>query len=388
MVITLMIKNMYKIFFVVVVALIVFCGLIFFDFTKEVSLKENRMLAKFPKRSLFHEKFPKEFDEWVNDRVGLRDYATILYSKIENIIPHLNINVSALIGQDNWLFFNSEYNNIYNYSGLLKFPEEKIEKIKFDLKKMSDFAEKNNIKVYFMIPPNKNEIYSEFYPKYINKISDINNYKIMENLIKNNTTFKYIDIYDTLIKEKDNYQLYYKEDNHWTSIGAYFAYKNLAIEINKEFKEFEIINQDILYRCDKKFVMGDLAKILRYNHIYQETNEFCVKEQKEVIKIVATEPYKHIIGHSKIDANKDKKLKIMVFYESFGDYLLPYINFSASEIKYVWFYLSSPLTYEKEILEFKPDIIIWEVQQRFMTGSIMHGLRYTPFPSGVLYNFE
>ncbi len=53
---------MYKIFFVVAVVLIVFGGLIFFDFTKEVSLKENRTLAKFPKRSPFHEKFPKEFD--------------------------------------------------------------------------------------------------------------------------------------------------------------------------------------------------------------------------------------------------------------------------------------------------------------------------------------
>ena len=32
-----------------------------------------------------------------------------------------------------------------------------------------------------------------------------------------------------MIKEKDNYQLYYKTDHHWTSYGAYFGYKEFSI---------------------------------------------------------------------------------------------------------------------------------------------------------------
>ena len=77
-----MIDKIIKISFVILIFSILFSGLLFFDFTMEVSKKENRTLAKFPKRSPFHEEFPKEFDEWVNDRVGFRELSIDLYNDI------------------------------------------------------------------------------------------------------------------------------------------------------------------------------------------------------------------------------------------------------------------------------------------------------------------
>lgn len=77
----------------------------------------------------------------------------------------------------------------------------------------------------FMIVPNSYEVYKDLLPKNINLVNQkkyINQiYTSTNNYDKEIST---IDILPTLIDNNDNY-LYYKTDHHWTTEGAYLAYK-------------------------------------------------------------------------------------------------------------------------------------------------------------------
>ena len=42
--------------------------------------------------------------------------------------------------------------------------------------------------------------------------------------IYDNINFDTINLYNTFNEHKDDYQLFYKLDHHWTSYGAYYAY--------------------------------------------------------------------------------------------------------------------------------------------------------------------
>ena len=89
-----------------------------------------------------------------------------------------------------------------------------------------------------LISPTATSIYKEKLPKYnINK-SEIE----MINYYYKNLNFKSINIYDTLNKEKNNYELFYKTDHHWTSYGAYFAYKEYCLNNNINYYNLDELN--------------------------------------------------------------------------------------------------------------------------------------------------
>lgn len=188
---------------------------------------------------------------------------------------------------------------------------------------------------------------------------------------------------DEFEERKKEYSLFYKEDTHWTSVGAYFAYAKLASAIKKNHPSFEPVKPGDLYRCDAKSNKHDLTDMLAaYGHKFPATNEFCIKDPVAVETIVETDPYKHIMGHYK--TSNTGGLRIMLFHDSFMGAMKPFIYEGASEVKGVWFYKASPLVYEKEIVDYKPDIIVWQILEKYVPYIMDGDIRYEELEAGKL----
>lgn len=356
-----MIDKIIKISFVILIFSILFSGLLFFDFTMEVSKKENRTLAKFPKRSPFHEEFPKEFDEWVNDRVGFRELSIDLYSNYYKE-PLLNLSKIAMKGQDNWLFFNHDNDTIKHFQSINDVTNEQLDIFYSHIERLKKFCDDNNIKLYLVVPPNKSSVYFEYYPKYIRRLDKPLNYEIILNYFKNKDV-NFPLFYEDYLKEKNKEYLYYKGDTHWTSVGAYIAYYRLGQMIKKDFPNFKLIEKDDIKYDSKTLNDGDLVNMLRISDFEEQVNEIVIKS-----------PYNIETTMDKDEADKffytksenNNGLKVMVFGDSFFTVnMKEFIYQSVSEVKHIRFYLKSPLIYKDEILEFKPDILIYEVLERY-----------------------
>ncbi|MEG0614323.1 MAG: DHHW family protein [Oscillospiraceae bacterium] len=88
---------------------------------------------------------------------------------------------------------------------------------------INNFAETNKIPTYVMLAPTSTGVYAdelpEISPQYDQKkfINDV--YAKFSNQIIS------LDIFNTMFSNRDQY-IYYRNDHHWTSLGAYYAYSS------------------------------------------------------------------------------------------------------------------------------------------------------------------
>ena len=192
---------------------------------QDFSENEFRYLTKFPKFSLdnlFDGTFIKNLEDYTNDHFPLREKLVSLKTKVYLLSGQDMVN-NVYITKDHYLInrFNKNVN------------QDKIINI------LNKFYENNpDINIEMLLSPTATSIYKEKLPKYNINVSEID----IINYYNNNLKFKTINIYDTLNKEKDNYDLFYKTDHHWTSYGAYFAYKEYCLNNNINYYNLDELN--------------------------------------------------------------------------------------------------------------------------------------------------
>ena len=88
---------------------------------------------------------------------------------------------------------------------------------------MEKFAKKYpRMKMYFMLAPNAQEIYSDTLPA---NCGAADQKLFIKNCYDSLPSITGIDVYSGLLAAKNEY-IYYRTDHHWTSYGAYIGYKS------------------------------------------------------------------------------------------------------------------------------------------------------------------
>lgn len=211
---------------------------------KNFSEIENRSLASMPKFSIskiIDGTYMKDFETYINDYFLFRDIFMNIRTFANRVVGKQNIG-DVYFGDDNYLF---EY-----YSEI-----EKTSEIAEVINKL--YNNNQNINYSVMFVPTKIGIYSDKMP---NNVEKIEQNKIIENIYKKiDNDINKINIYNSLIKEKENYQLYYKTDHHWTTYGSYFGYKEFAINNNINYIDISLFDIDIV---SASFVGSTYSKVV------------------------------------------------------------------------------------------------------------------------------
>lgn len=230
---------------------------------KEFSENEFRYLQKFPKfslNSLTSGKYIEELESYFTDHFPLRESFVSLKTKVYEVTGQILIN-NIYIAKDNFLInkFNKPINS------------DKIIEI------INKFKENNQeLNIFIILTPTATSIYENLLPENNINYSE----KSAINYYYEKLNIETIDIYNTLIKEKDNYQLFYKTDHHWTSFGAYFAYQEFAKINNIKYYnlnelEIEMVNDKFLGTLYSKVFTTNQEKDKIYK--INTNNSFTVK---------------------------------------------------------------------------------------------------------------
>ena len=346
-----------------IVFLCAFFALLFVPMLKinpaDKSLQENRMLAKYP--ALFvsnglNLKFGSLFEKWFNDRFWGREWLIDLNTFIISKFNGLQGNEKVLVGRDGWLFYKAD-NGINNYRNIDLFTEEELKKIAKYLSDIDGWSKKNGKKFYYMICPDKNKIYGEYFANVHKDNPDTKSRAFqLISYLKRYTQVSVIYPYDVLIKNKNKTLLYWKNDTHWTELGGYYGYVTLMKEINTTFS-VDIKKYDKL--VSRYYPKGDLNKMYP---IFPEdiSTKYLVP---------------NFIDTAKCDSNyRDRKdtrcynhegtKKIVLFRDSFTSRMAPYLNSTFREVFYFWRYdiHESDLPFLKE----HSDVIVLAHVERFI----------------------
>ena len=332
-----------------------------------ISEKENRNLAQRPhilNENHLNSNYFKEFSSYFDDRFGGRQKLINLNSflkiKLNGDIPICNDR--AVQGRSGWWFYISSKdgnnlqdfykNNLMNDNQLIDFK-----------KKISDTVEwckEEKIPCIFMICPNKHSVYDEYYyfsrPEGITRADQIS--KIFSEL---NVPFLFPR--DYLISKKSEYDfpLYYETDTHWNSQGAYLAAILLKEEIKNIFPHTDFPEIQYETQIDYSMNEGDILPMLGIQEakstqpalfpIGQQTSDFYTYIKNEEMQGVITK------------GTKEKLPRALIFRDSFFSTLEPFVSPMFSEAEYKWKQFREE---DKDyILEYKPDIIIFESVERY-----------------------
>ncbi len=203
--------------------LVVFaCGASFFTGEeRSFSQAENRVLASMPEVSFYSVKdgsFMENFESYLTDQFIFRDEVIRIKTLIDRMTGKTLIG-GVYVGKDGYLF-----------SVPASFNEKQVEKT---TEGISNFADKNkNSSVVFMLSPNSSYVYSDKLPSHLTladqsyRIEDIGDYIRSKKV-------GFINLSETFVSAKDETELFYKTDHHWTTGASHIAF----LELMKHWKK-------------------------------------------------------------------------------------------------------------------------------------------------------
>lgn len=237
-----------SLYFLCFICILVVLNIVIKD--KDFSESENRYLSSKPKFSvdrLIDGRFSKKYEKYVADQFVGRQLFTSMKSACD------------------FALLKNEFNGVYLCDkGYLieKFDKPDMDILSKNIKAINDFSSKYNyLNNYICVVPNAVSILDDYLPKFAPNADQ----KYYLNLLNKqlNKNIEFIDVSSTLEKKKDNY-IYYKTDNHWTSLGAYTSFlevaKKMNLDIDKGYYNPLEVNGDFVGSLASKSSLNTATK--------------------------------------------------------------------------------------------------------------------------------
>lgn len=268
-------------------------------------------------------------------------FYNITFTKIDHI----------MIGIDGYLFLQNDRNNSLRHNlSLLEVDRDNIKKYEIFFNRLN----KLNIKLCFILAPNKERVFNNFYPYHIPDDNKAVNQ--LKTIAEGNSIPFHYPVHSLI----NNYSAFSKTDTHWTYLGAWTILHSI---LNKY--GFKI---PFDYFCFTEATsIGDLgSKIfppVSSQIFYAEGNpKYKYKFLNNPPQITNFLPQEGGL-HKFFNENAIFKNKIVVFGDSFSRYFYIFLNNLFSEVTC----LRTSASLILDIINFeKPDFIIFERAERFL----------------------
>lgn len=177
------------------------------------------MLQTFPAFTLssyFEGRFESKLSDYANDQFLMRNVFVKIKTSTDITAGKLENN-GVYKGKDNYLIED------------IKVPNEKY--LANTETALKDFkARYPDLKMYFLLAPNAGNILSDKLPATV-RVADQNKYMDDFFSVIKSRGYVPIDVRSDFNKNKGKTQLFYRTDHHWTTDGAYIAYKRIVADM-------------------------------------------------------------------------------------------------------------------------------------------------------------
>ena len=351
--------------------LVVFLVLNILTPSTEISEKENRTLAQFPKISLAsisNGQFMKDFENYISDQFVFRN-AFISLKRGFEALSGKEENHGILLSDDGYLIENTseltEANVLSNIEAINK------------------LSAVDRYKVKVAIVPTSYEILKDKLPLF----AYTNSYqKLQKRLTKGFDSAVNVDVADALREKKDEY-IYYHSDHHQTALGSYYTYAALGECLGYQplkLEDFtaETMSEDFLGAMwtNSGFAKTKKDTIFKYTHKNEprctvsfgdETPDKATLYSED--KLIGKDKYAFYLdgnhATAKITSSCNTGRKIAIIKDSYAHSLVPFLVNHFSEI-----YMLDLRYYNGDVFEYLyeyniEDVLILYNQNTFMTDT-------------------
>jgi len=347
---------------------------------QDISEQEKRRLASFPDinfdQSLLTE-FPKQFDQYFDDHYGLRSELIDSNQSWKTAVFNKSPTRKVIRGEQGWLFLDAN-RSLNDHVGLIKLRDNVLPDWKQHLHNKKAWLNTLGIE-YLLVPvPNKMTLYSEHLPRRIRSHSGSTMLDKLITQLKTADRYKNFVELEPILREQKRSgpeklqsrlssdikaeDLYFHQDTHWTSMGAFLSYQYIMQQLQQLLPSLEsAIRFDQLEPklTGKKTDLGTISSIVeREQHHRLTPKNQCAPEEPQLLSsFKKTEAYK--LKPKKLPKKTgcaNKSLRALVVNDSFGSYIQPFFAESFKEVIFMHSY--DLIGMEGFLREFRPDVYI------------------------------
>ena len=339
---------------------------------------ENRKLAELPKFKIAKlDPFPKAFESYYNDHFPFRNDIIKTYNKFSiRVLKKSPVEEKAIIGSSGWLFMGGNY--LDGFQGKSNFTGSELEQIWKELLYRKNYCNKRGIKFYFVIIPQKSSVYPEYISsryKFDNKYTPRT--QLTAYLTKQQ--FPFCDLTQKLIENKNSdYDLYFKTDNHWNALGAFYGTQQILGSIRNDFPQVKPLSLNDYTISTETREGGNIAQMLSMKNEFNdievvlnpkfETQSSAGKKANYAIPKNFPYPWYYERVYENPSANK---LKILVIRESFCHYQISLYSEHFGRSVFIFDNWKHQLN-EDIIENEKPDIVVIQILESFLDNLLKY----------------
>jgi alginate O-acetyltransferase complex protein AlgJ len=350
------------VFFLCIISFSCLNDVFHFSIIPEISQSENRKLTPHPILDInYLDPFPVIYEHYFNDHFPFRPDALKLNSLITFFILHRSpVPDEVELGKHGWLFYDQRESVVYEGKFMLQ--DNEISGLVRELHERALECRKKGIRFYVTFLPMKPEIYPEYLPYTFRRNPGGTLTDKIVNVILKDSLITYINVKKKLLESKKYNRLYNITDNHWNSIGGFYAYSEIINRIKVDFPQIKNLTRSDLIFKPEIHPPGNLANMIGLGKYLKEVVYVPVLKHSRVINIPSyrkiPDEVRNKTTYEIIKATGDRSLpKIMVIRDSYTDVLIPYLSESFQQCNYIfdaWRYGR----HEEIINDVKPDIVL------------------------------
>ncbi len=331
---------------------------------------ENTKLQQKPDftiASFLDSSYSTTYEKYINDQFPARDQWITLKAVTEIGLGKVENN-NIIYGKDGYLFEKLQIIPEPNSNaGMNTANRVQIDRNK---KWMNEFLQKYDLPITFAIAPNSYAVMQD--KMYVGLDSMPNQEKMIPEIYSEftpNQNITYLNFLDTLRSHQDEY-IYYRTDHHWTTLGAYYAYRDYceakgltpvsldALKGNEvegfygsyynKCKKPGAISDTITWydvpvdsyqfvtdvRDEKLNAQGEVTKwneipMLKVNSLYQ-MGQFDTRDKYAAFMWGNSGLAQIVSGHNA--DKKDKPTRLLIIKDSFANSMIPFLTYNYDEI--------------------------------------------------------
>lgn len=307
--------------------------------------------------------FKHSFEKYFEENFFLRNSFIAYNNYLKLRLLGYSDNPKVIYGHEGWMFLGNYAGSLEYYRNLNPLTDNELKIIADKLTAREKWLSSRGIIYIVVFCPNKETIYSEYFPERFRKAGNVSELDSIVEHLKENTNIRFVDMRDVFRTTKNNYSLYPKTGTHWNDLGAYLTYKKIMDQILKAniSKPVKILGLNDYNVVLHEVNGSDLAYMLSV-HTFIKDKYISFEPKSEVLyESLQPESLRTINGPGLFTAkNMSGEANAVIFKDSFMEAMVPFISSSFSNVTYVWTYDFNESLIEEEM----PEVVITEIVER------------------------
>jgi hypothetical protein len=273
----------------------------------------------------------------------------------------------VVLGKDGWLYYvPMPVGADYPTAG--PFTSDHLERWARMLQERRDWLAARGIPYVVMIAPDKQTIYPESLPESLRiRATQPSRLDQLLRYLREHTTVEVVDVRGPIIEAKARERLYDLTDSHWNDRGAYVAYAGLVDALAPRFDGMAPVPRHLFADAATSIPGGDCARLIGLENRFSELSLSLVpREPRLATRTYVEGPYAadNPLRPFAMERSDAGLPRAVMFHDSFGAHLIPYLSEHFRRIVYAWERPDYPVFDGALVERERPDVVIQQIVER------------------------